>query len=161
MATWSPPDQIHTHQQISLPFLFLQLYVTNNYNCHFKGSKLPFLIHLFYSQATLAVCVCETLKIIIINTREWKRERDKNSQRMWPFSRKGPSGFSSSSTAEDVTQGVDGTGLTAIVTGPFFFTPLNFDVIKNVGFVFYLIIVRWKNFANLFFLVMHEWIGSE
>ncbi|CAI9092260.1 OLC1v1027453C1 [Oldenlandia corymbosa var. corymbosa] len=36
---------------------------------------------------------------------------------MWPFSRKGPSGFSSSSTAEDVTQGIDGSGLTAIVTG--------------------------------------------
>ncbi|PON44177.1 Short-chain dehydrogenase/reductase [Trema orientale] len=36
---------------------------------------------------------------------------------MWPFSRKGPSGFSSFSTAEDVTQGIDGNGLTAIVTG--------------------------------------------
>ncbi|KAK8497860.1 hypothetical protein V6N12_055710 [Hibiscus sabdariffa] len=36
---------------------------------------------------------------------------------MWPFRRKGPSGFSSSSTAEEVTQGTDGTGLTAIVTG--------------------------------------------
>ncbi|KAJ3689810.1 hypothetical protein LUZ61_018974 [Rhynchospora tenuis] len=36
---------------------------------------------------------------------------------MWPFNRKGPSGFSSSSTAEEVTQGIDGTGLTAIVTG--------------------------------------------
>ncbi|KAL5813039.1 hypothetical protein ACOSQ3_027989 [Xanthoceras sorbifolium] len=36
---------------------------------------------------------------------------------MWLFSRKGPSGFSSSSTAEEVTQGIDGTGLTAIVTG--------------------------------------------
>ncbi|RVW42012.1 Short-chain dehydrogenase TIC 32, chloroplastic [Vitis vinifera] len=36
---------------------------------------------------------------------------------MWPFSRKGASGFSSSSTAEEVTQGIDGTGLTAIVTG--------------------------------------------
>ncbi|XVF50849.1 hypothetical protein PTKIN_Ptkin04bG0136800 [Pterospermum kingtungense] len=36
---------------------------------------------------------------------------------MWLFSRKGPSGFSSSSTAEDVTQGIDGSGLTAIVTG--------------------------------------------
>ncbi|KAI4347569.1 hypothetical protein L6164_008373 [Bauhinia variegata] len=35
----------------------------------------------------------------------------------WPFSRKGPSGFSSSSTAEEVTRGIDGTGLTAIVTG--------------------------------------------
>ncbi|XP_043695294.1 short-chain dehydrogenase TIC 32, chloroplastic-like isoform X1 [Telopea speciosissima] len=36
---------------------------------------------------------------------------------MWPFSKTGPSGFSSSSTAEEVTQGIDGTGLTAIVTG--------------------------------------------
>ncbi|TKY45219.1 Short-chain dehydrogenase TIC 32 [Spatholobus suberectus] len=36
---------------------------------------------------------------------------------MWPFSRKGASGFSSSSTAEEVTHGIDGTGLTAIVTG--------------------------------------------
>lgn len=36
---------------------------------------------------------------------------------MWLFSRKGFSGFSSSSTAEEVTEGLDGTGLTAIVTG--------------------------------------------
>ncbi|KAL7183768.1 hypothetical protein ACSBR2_026027 [Camellia fascicularis] len=36
---------------------------------------------------------------------------------MWLFLRKGPSGFSSSSTAEEVTQGINGTGLTAIVTG--------------------------------------------
>ncbi|KAL5567964.1 hypothetical protein UlMin_024539 [Ulmus minor] len=36
---------------------------------------------------------------------------------MWLFNRKGPSGFSSSSTAEEVTEGIDGTGLTAIVTG--------------------------------------------
>ncbi|XP_078155676.1 short-chain dehydrogenase TIC 32, chloroplastic-like [Carex rostrata] len=36
---------------------------------------------------------------------------------MWPFVRKIPSGFSSSSTAEEVTQGIDGTGLTAIITG--------------------------------------------
>ncbi|CAK8573479.1 unnamed protein product [Lathyrus sativus] len=36
---------------------------------------------------------------------------------MWPFSRKGVSGFSSSSTAEEVTHGIDATGLTAIVTG--------------------------------------------
>ncbi|KAI9086595.1 hypothetical protein K1719_031456 [Acacia pycnantha] len=36
---------------------------------------------------------------------------------MWPFSRKGPSGFSSSSTAEQVTEGINGNGLTAIVTG--------------------------------------------
>ncbi|CAM8930585.1 unnamed protein product [Rhodiola kirilowii] len=37
---------------------------------------------------------------------------------MWLFSTmKRPSGYSASSTAEEVTQGVDGTGLTAIVTG--------------------------------------------
>ncbi|XP_059304761.1 short-chain dehydrogenase TIC 32, chloroplastic-like isoform X1 [Lycium ferocissimum] len=36
---------------------------------------------------------------------------------MWLFKRKGASGFSSSSTAEEVTQGIDGSGLTAIVTG--------------------------------------------
>ncbi|KAJ8771485.1 hypothetical protein K2173_026662 [Erythroxylum novogranatense] len=36
---------------------------------------------------------------------------------LWLLSRKGPSGFSASSTAEEVTQGIDGSGLTAIVTG--------------------------------------------
>lgn len=36
---------------------------------------------------------------------------------MWIFGWKGPSGFSACSTAEEVTQGIDGTGLTAIVTG--------------------------------------------
>lgn len=36
---------------------------------------------------------------------------------MWLFGRNGPSGFSASSTAEEVTEGIDGTGLTAIVTG--------------------------------------------
>ncbi|KAF3649966.1 Short-chain dehydrogenase TIC 32, chloroplastic [Capsicum annuum] len=36
---------------------------------------------------------------------------------MWLFRRKGASGFSSSSTAEEVTHGIDGSGLTAIVTG--------------------------------------------
>ncbi|TXG70952.1 hypothetical protein EZV62_005887 [Acer yangbiense] len=36
---------------------------------------------------------------------------------MWWFGRKGPSGFSPSSTAEQVTQGIHGTALTAIVTG--------------------------------------------
>ncbi|KAI3944763.1 hypothetical protein MKW92_033831 [Papaver armeniacum] len=36
---------------------------------------------------------------------------------MWLFRRKGPSGFGYSNTAEDVTHGIDGTGLTAIVTG--------------------------------------------
>ncbi|KAK8583478.1 hypothetical protein V6N12_067750 [Hibiscus sabdariffa] len=36
---------------------------------------------------------------------------------MWLFNRKGASGFSASSTAEQVTQGIHGSGLTAIVTG--------------------------------------------
>ncbi|KAK0595082.1 hypothetical protein LWI29_003351 [Acer saccharum] len=36
---------------------------------------------------------------------------------MWWFGRKGASGFSPSSTAEQVTQGIHGTALTAIVTG--------------------------------------------
>ncbi|PHT57710.1 Short-chain dehydrogenase TIC 32, chloroplastic [Capsicum baccatum] len=36
---------------------------------------------------------------------------------MWLFGLNGASGFSSSSTAEQVTQGIDATGLTAIVTG--------------------------------------------
>ncbi|MED6121128.1 Short-chain dehydrogenase TIC 32, chloroplastic [Stylosanthes scabra] len=36
---------------------------------------------------------------------------------MWPFSRKGGSGFSSTSTAQEVTQGIDASGMTAIVTG--------------------------------------------
>ncbi|XP_073033306.1 short-chain dehydrogenase TIC 32, chloroplastic-like [Primulina eburnea] len=39
------------------------------------------------------------------------------SQQMWLFRRNGTSGFSSSSTAEEVTNGIDGSGLTAIVTG--------------------------------------------
>ncbi|XP_061348690.1 short-chain dehydrogenase TIC 32, chloroplastic isoform X1 [Gastrolobium bilobum] len=36
---------------------------------------------------------------------------------MWFIGWKGPSGFSASSTADQVTQGIDGTSLTAIVTG--------------------------------------------
>ncbi|KAK4488287.1 hypothetical protein RD792_004047 [Penstemon davidsonii] len=36
---------------------------------------------------------------------------------MWIFGRKGASGFSASSTAEEVTQDIDASGLTAIITG--------------------------------------------
>ncbi|OEL13718.1 Short-chain dehydrogenase TIC 32, chloroplastic [Dichanthelium oligosanthes] len=36
---------------------------------------------------------------------------------MWWFHRKGPSGFSGASTAEEVTAGVDGQGLVAVITG--------------------------------------------
>lgn len=38
---------------------------------------------------------------------------------MWRFGGKGESGFSASNTAEQVTEGIDGTSLTAIVTGSF------------------------------------------
>ena len=38
---------------------------------------------------------------------------------MWIFGRKGPSGFSACSTAEEVAQGIDGNGLAAVVTGLF------------------------------------------
>ncbi|WVZ14123.1 hypothetical protein V8G54_011689 [Vigna mungo] len=43
-----------------------------------------------------------------------RRIREK---KMWWLGRKGPSGFSASSTAEEVTQGIDATDFTAIVTG--------------------------------------------
>ena len=49
---------------------------------------------------------------------------------MWFFKRKGSSGFSSSSTAEKVTHGIDASGLTAIVTGHagvYVFFYVNFD----------------------------------
>lgn len=36
---------------------------------------------------------------------------------MWFLSKKGLSGFSPNSTAEEVTQAIDGSALTAIVTG--------------------------------------------
>ncbi|XP_051129338.1 short-chain dehydrogenase TIC 32, chloroplastic-like [Andrographis paniculata] len=36
---------------------------------------------------------------------------------MWIFGRKGASGFSASSTAEEVARGIDASGLTAIITG--------------------------------------------
>ncbi|KAG6390206.1 hypothetical protein SASPL_151688 [Salvia splendens] len=38
-------------------------------------------------------------------------------KKMWFFSNKGPFGFYATSTAEQVTQGIDGSGLSAIVTG--------------------------------------------
>jgi len=36
---------------------------------------------------------------------------------MWPFNKTGPSGFSPSATAEQVTEEIDGSGLTAFVKG--------------------------------------------
>uniref|UniRef100_A0A0E0F0P3 CASP-like protein n=1 Tax=Oryza meridionalis TaxID=40149 RepID=A0A0E0F0P3_9ORYZ len=35
---------------------------------------------------------------------------------MWWFNRKGPSGFSGASTAEEVTAGIDARGLVAVIT---------------------------------------------
>ncbi|KAL2902535.1 Short-chain dehydrogenase TIC 32 chloroplastic [Bienertia sinuspersici] len=37
--------------------------------------------------------------------------------KIWPFTRKGVSGFSAASTATQVTEGIDANGLTAVVTG--------------------------------------------
>ena len=41
----------------------------------------------------------------------------------WLLGRRGPSGFSWSSTADQITQGISAAGLTAIVTGPYLFLP--------------------------------------
>ena len=55
---------------------------------------------------------CPSISFVI------REERKKEERReMWPFSRRGASGFSWYSTAEEVTEGLDGSGLTAIVTG--------------------------------------------
>lgn len=37
--------------------------------------------------------------------------------KIWPFNRKGASGYSAASTAKEVTQGIDANGVTAVVTG--------------------------------------------
>ncbi|KAL7147445.1 hypothetical protein ABFS83_06G107900 [Erythranthe nasuta] len=46
-----------------------------------------------------------------------KKKKIEISEKMWLFRRNGPSGFSSASTADEVTAGIDASGLTAIVTG--------------------------------------------
>lgn len=48
---------------------------------------------------------------------DWSIQEEEEEERMWIFGRKGESGFSACSTAEEVTHGIDGHGLTAIVTG--------------------------------------------
>nr|GEW83953.1 hypothetical protein [Tanacetum cinerariifolium] len=45
----------------------------------------------------------------------------------------GKSGYAASSTAEDVTKGIDGTGLTAIVTGNFVLTNSLLDTMKKTA----------------------------
>ncbi|KAI3843093.1 hypothetical protein MKX03_018348 [Papaver bracteatum] len=51
---------------------------------------------------------------------------------MWRlFSRfRGPSGYSASNTAEEVTHGIDATGLTAVITGHFLLTELLLETMK-------------------------------
>ena len=58
---------------------------------------------------------------------------------MWLFGGKGPSGFSKSSTAEEVTHGIDGTALTAIVTGPYFYLSSLFSISFSILPPFFLI----------------------
>jgi len=53
---------------------------------------------------------------------------------MWFLGWKGASGFSATSTAEQVTQGIDGTALTAIVTGFSSLFPFYFSLHKNILF---------------------------
>ena len=57
----------------------------------------------------------------IQDTRKQRKQRIlKKKERKWKmrlFERKGPGGFTSSSTADEVTLGIDGSGFTAIVTG--------------------------------------------
>ena len=54
---------------------------------------------------------------------------------MWLFRRESPTWFSASSTAEEVTEGIDGSDLTAIVAD---------QIIYHLSF-FFLIILRKNN----------------
>ncbi|KAJ0967150.1 hypothetical protein J5N97_024067 [Dioscorea zingiberensis] len=62
--------------------------------------------------------IIELLSLALYISQEGGRGRGREREMWWLlFSRKGPSGFSYSSTAEEVTEGIDGSGLTAIITG--------------------------------------------
>ncbi|KAL5142358.1 Short-chain dehydrogenase TIC 32, chloroplastic [Glycine soja] len=61
--------------------------------------------------------VVSTLVGFSLKNVQQKKKQKINKTMWWPFSRIGSSGFSSYSTAEEVTHGIDGSGLTAIVTG--------------------------------------------
>lgn len=109
------------------------------YNCTLPTtttvtSKLPFLIHLFYSQATLAVCVCETLKIIIINTREWKRET-KIARECGLLAEKGHLGFHLLPQLKMLLKGLMGLA-SLLLLQVLFFYPLKFWCNKKCGFCF-------------------------
>lgn len=57
----------------------------------------------------------------------------------WP----GPSGFGSASTAEQVTQGIDASNLTAIITGQF---SKGKNVFNNFIFTIFLQCIRFQVF---------------
>lgn len=64
---------------------------------------------------------------------------------MWLLGFKGPSGFSARSTAEQVTDGIDGSGLTAIVTG--------FVSIFSSGLL--LFCVSWSGLVCIYVLIYY------
>ena len=111
------------------------------------------LIHRCHLLIALPFCFNKRKEKNFIHGRGEKR-------RMWLFSRKGASGFSGSSTAEEVTQGIDGTGLTAIVTGHissglfFGFVFWSFDIIlrkKNeiwVSFFLELLLLYYQSIVE-------------
>lgn len=69
-------------------------------------------MNVICSKISPTVCLCTPIP----NSRKIVSGSDLSHQ-MWLFRKNGASGFSSSSTAEEVTNGIDGSGLTAIVTG--------------------------------------------
>ncbi|XP_060203678.1 short-chain dehydrogenase TIC 32, chloroplastic-like [Lycium barbarum] len=81
----------------------------------FNTSRIYICHQLGESKANTFCCNSQLTSPYNLYTKE-QITKEKETK-MWLFKRKGASGFSSSSTAEEVTQGIDGSGLTAIVTG--------------------------------------------
>ncbi|XP_014624023.1 uncharacterized protein [Glycine max] len=81
----------------------------------------------------------------------------------WPFSRIGASGFSSYSTAKEVTHGIDGSGLTAIVTGicaaPFALSKDNIELQFAINYIVTTIGVHMDNQSLLIFCMPMNWQG--
>lgn len=63
---------------------------------------------------------------------------------MWPFWWKGASGFSARSTAEEVTRGIDGTALTAIVTGLLLLHPNDFQLFYDLGLLQFILFPQFN-----------------
>ena len=53
---------------------------------------------------------------------------------MWRFGGKGESGFCAGNTAEQVTDGIDGSALTAIITGLYRASPVGFTILFTTTF---------------------------